>query len=144
MLVQMTYASCVVQPLAPDAVNDILAVARKRNALAGLTGMLVFDHRYFLQVLEGDRNHLKRLLPKLMHDRRHTDFSLISFRAIPQRQFSGWSMGFVAAHALNRGVLLRHGVSAEFDPCSLTEAAASALLTDLAAGLQTEQLVQAA
>lgn len=144
MLVQMTYASRVVQPLAPTAVTDILAVARKRNSLAGLTGMLVFDHRYFLQVLEGDRNHLKGLLPKLMQDRRHTDFSLISFRTIAQRHFSGWSMGFVAVHAINRAVLLRHGVSAEFDPCSLTEAAASALLADLAAGLQTEPLPQAA
>ncbi len=144
MLVQMTYASRVVQPLASNTVSDILLVARKRNTLAGLTGLLVFDHRYFMQVLEGDRNHLKRLLPKLMQDRRHTDFSLISFRAIAQRQFSGWSMGFVAAHAVNRAVLLRHGVSAEFDPCSLTEAAASALLTDLAAGLQVEPLTQAA
>lgn len=144
MLVQMTYASRVVQPLAPHDVQDILAVARKRNTLAGLTGMLVFDHRYFMQVLEGDRNHLKRLLPKLMQDRRHTDFSLISFRTTAKRQFSGWSMGFVAAHALNRAVLLRHGVSAEFDPCHLTEVAASALLTDLAAGLQAEQLAHAA
>lgn len=144
MLVEMIYASKVADPLRPGTVTDILHAARQFNARHGLTGLLVFDHQYFLQVIEGDRNQLKRLLPRLMADPRHTDFALIRFASIAQRQYAHWSMGFVAAHAVNRAVLLRHGVSDSFDPRSLTESAATALLRDLRESLVIEPLAKAA
>ncbi|MES2423847.1 MAG: BLUF domain-containing protein [Pseudomonadota bacterium] len=144
MLVEMIYASKVSKPLDSSTVTDILLAARRHNARHGLTGLLVFNHAYFLQVIEGDRSQLKRLLPRLMADQRHTEFALIRFASIAQRQYSNWSMGFVAAHALNRAVLLRHGVSDSFDPCNLTESAAIALLRDLRESLVAETLADAA
>ena len=56
MLVQMVYASRPVQPFSSAALNAILATARKNNPAHGITGMLIYDHRYFLQAVEGDRN----------------------------------------------------------------------------------------
>jgi hypothetical protein len=144
MLVEMIYASKVSKPLDASTVTDILVAARQHNARNGLTGLLVFNHAYFLQVIEGDRNQLKRLLPRLMADERHTDFALIRFASITQRQYANWSMGFVAAHAVNRAVLLRHGVTDCFDPCNLTESAAHALLHDLRDSVAAEPLAKAA
>ena len=144
MLVEMIYASKVAHPLNAHTVTDILQAARQFNTRHGLTGLLVFNHQYFLQVIEGDRNQLKRLLPRLMADPRHTDFALIRFATIAQRAYAGWSMGFVAAHAVNRAVLLRHGVSDSFDPCALTESAATALLLDLRDSLAVDPTAKAA
>lgn len=77
---------------APDAVEEILAVARARNATRGLTGLLLNDRRHFLQFLEGPRGALADLLIGLAADTRHADLRVLTCRPLSVRLFSGWDM----------------------------------------------------
>jgi hypothetical protein len=55
-LVRLIYASTVADTFKPTDIECILTTARKKNKQHGLTGMLCFNSRYFLQCLEGSRS----------------------------------------------------------------------------------------
>ena len=131
MLVRLVYASTAAQPVNSEVLDNILKTARQRNEVRDLTGLLVFDHQYFLQVIEGDRSMVSLLLGKLFADSRHKALTVVEFDEITQRSFAQWSMSFVPAATANRALLLRHGVSSYFNPYSLTKAGALALLTEI-------------
>jgi len=131
MLVRLIYASSATVSVTTETVRQIMDVARTRNELRNITGMLVFDHQNFLQVIEGRRDVVNQLLASLMRDARHTNIELLAYGEIEQRQFERWSMGFAATVSSNRAMLLRHGVSARFEPHTLSEAGAVALLGEL-------------
>ena len=131
MLVEMIYASKPSGVMNQKIIEDILRVARSRNGTRGLTGLLVLDRNFFLQLIEGDRQHVNQLLCKLVADPRHTSFHMIGFKRIEQRSFPLWGMGFVAANALNKSVLLRHGASSSFNPYAMPEAGVRELLNEM-------------
>lgn len=133
MLVQMVYASSSVQPFSSATLNTILATARKNNPAHGLTGMLVYDHRYFFQAIEGERSEVNSLLQQLIKDPRHHHFLLLRFGAVHERLFPNWSMGYAPAVALGAPFLFKHGVNLDFNPYVLSEEKAVALLGDLGA-----------
>ncbi len=76
--------------------DDILTSARRNNAALDVTGVLLVDDDYFIQILEGRRLILTQLIVKIAQDKRHTNLELALFGAAPQRMFSNWSMGGVA------------------------------------------------
>ena len=138
MLVRMVYASTAVNAVNGEMLESILRVARNRNEMRDLTGMLVFDHKHFLQVIEGGRAAVSLLLGKLMGDTRHKDVTVLELEEITQRSFADWSMEFVPAASINKTVLLRNGVSSHFDPHSLSKAGALKVLTELQAVRQSQ------
>lgn len=131
MLIQLIYASTATEPVTQEMVEAIMKVARVRNDLRDLTGVLVFDHQHFLQVLEGDRQSVNQLLAKLMSDPRHRNVTLIACREIQNRSYAAWSMGFVPALPANKAMFLRHGITGRFEPHSMSAAAALALVSEL-------------
>lgn len=136
MLVRLIYASTVAVPMTADVVDSILKVARSRNELRDLTGCLVMNHEYFLQALEGKRDTVNRLLGTLMSDTRHKDIHILDFAEIEQRDFGQWSMGFMSAAAIQKALILRHGVSGNFDPYSMSAAGSRALLSSVSASAE--------
>jgi hypothetical protein len=132
MLARMIYASAVGTPLGPAEVGQLLEQARRRNKLRGLTGLLVFDSRHFLQVLEGSSRTLSDLYAALLRDGRHRDLLLLKFARVGVRCFPDWSMGFVPADAAHGAMLVRHGGSAGFEPFALDGDQAETLLLELA------------
>lgn len=132
MLTRLIYASEAAENLDPGKVQTLLEHARRSNRLHDITGMLIFDRRYFLQVLEGDRQSLTDLYGHFVKDNRHRRLLLLGVEAIAQRLFSDWSMGFAAADESRRGLYLRHGSSGRFEPHSLSAEGALAVLQDFA------------
>ncbi len=51
MLIRLVYASRAAKPVNREVLDAILKTARQRNEVRDLTGLLVFDHQYFLQVI---------------------------------------------------------------------------------------------
>jgi hypothetical protein len=131
MLIRLIYASETAAPMGPTDIQALLSLARRKNRLHDITGLLVFDSRYFLQVLEGDRRVVSELYSRLAQDPRHKRLTIMQADPIDQRRFVGWSMGFAAADALGRGLMLRHGCSGHFDPLQLRASSALALLTEI-------------
>jgi hypothetical protein len=58
-MIQLTYISSAVRGLDELAVNDILKASRNNNASVGVTGLLLYNGRRFLQVLEGMKHVLR-------------------------------------------------------------------------------------
>ncbi|MCU6456122.1 BLUF domain-containing protein [Sphingomonas sp. A2-49] len=73
-------------------VSAIMASSKRNNGMDGITGVLVFDGRTFLQVLEGPEDSVAAAFDRIQADPRHTDVTVISDHAVTERDFAYWSM----------------------------------------------------
>jgi len=92
-LLQIVYISS----LAIDdesVLKDILAECTRNNPRRGLSGMLLYSAKQFIQVLEGPENAVLETYQKVHLDTRHTQLVELMHEPIEQRQFGDWSMGF--------------------------------------------------
>ena len=132
MLIRLIYASEVTLALTPSSVQQIVETARPANQRRHITGMLAFDSRSFLQVLEGDREVVSDAFCKIARDTRHHRVQLLESVAVDERQFAMWSMGFAAADEHGRETFLRHSSDDHFAPLNLSARGALGLLSVLA------------
>jgi len=132
MLVRLIYASRAVAPITSDTVDVILGIARKRNPEYGITGVLCYSDRIFVQVLEGGRDQVNRVYGQLMRDKRHQDLILLGYESIDERQYSSWTMGGIRLDKINRSLLLKYSISSELNPYQVSSCATVALLNELA------------
>lgn len=93
-MLQIAYISTSSQPHDAEALEAILAVSRRNNAAADVTGLLVAGGRRFLQVLEGPEAAVLAAYARIQQDPRHRALVLLSCRAVAARAFGNWSMGF--------------------------------------------------
>ena len=98
-LKSLTYTSLAAIDLQPDDLEAIHRTARETNALAGVTGMLIFNGVHFLQVIEGAPNAIDDLVERLRRDRRHSGLEIRDEHEAEQRTFPGWSMELVQVSA---------------------------------------------
>ncbi len=132
-LTGLIYASEITLPLTASAVQDIVDKARTANQRRHLTGMLAFDSRSFLQVLEGRRAAVSEVFCRIVSDPRHQHVQLLELAAVDERLFAGWSMGFATADAHGRDTFLRFSGVDQFAPSTMTAGSALGLLRGLAA-----------
>ena len=91
---RLIYGSQATQGFDPDELVDLLAQARASNERVGLSGMLLYCSRSFLQVLEGDEAALEQTYERIRVDGRHTNLRLLLDAEVSERLFPDWSMGF--------------------------------------------------
>jgi hypothetical protein len=133
MLTRLIYASETTEALSPAAVQHIVDRARVNNARLHLSGLLLFDSRYFLQVLEGNRAALSELFGRIATDPRHRRIELLEVTPVHERRFAHWSMGFAAADAAHGELFMRFGGTPYFDPYAMSAAGALGLLESVGA-----------
>ncbi|KYG63439.1 BLUF domain-containing protein [Bdellovibrio bacteriovorus] len=91
---QLVYLSQAAEDISYSDIQDILEVSRINNETEEVTGVLIFRDGYFLQLLEGREQDVKKVLSKiLMDDRNHSIRVLIETTAV-DRLFEKWSMAF--------------------------------------------------
>lgn len=108
-LYRIVYDSVVRLPFGADGergIEDILAVARARNARLGITGALYYDGAYFLQVLEGMQAALADVFASILADNRHGDVRIVERGPVSQRSFAGWDMAWVTE--ISAAAILSH------------------------------------
>ncbi len=93
-LKRIIYTSRVYKDGNEHLMQSILETARRKNAAADITGMLLFGDGTFIQVLEGPRTAVDELLAVISADPRHTDVELLYDEMIDERAFSDWSMAY--------------------------------------------------
>jgi hypothetical protein len=76
-----------------DVVGHIVAQARARNAMEGITGLLVFDGMRFGQHFEGPRENVLRLMQRLEADPRHVQMRVVYEGALLQRRYHTFDLG---------------------------------------------------
>ena len=100
MLKTVIYVSTGARQFSDEALLEILAQSRSRNAALGVTGMLLYDDGNFMQVLEGPPAAVDALYDSIARDSRHYAIIKIFEETSPTRSFPDWSMGFVHAECL--------------------------------------------
>lgn len=96
MPLQLCYASTATREMRRQDLIELLAYARKRNSIDGITGLLLFQGKHFLQVLEGDTAAVHATFKRICADPRHTQIALLFEDLVSERQYPDWSMGFQA------------------------------------------------
>ena len=91
---QLTYISTATREILPVDIDGILASACRKNGLAGISGLLLFDGRRFLQALEGEADQLGAAFERIKADDRHRALVMLSNHEIAARQFGTWAMAW--------------------------------------------------
>lgn len=93
-LYSIIYLSAAEHTVTDDDLIDILQVARENNKQLDVTGMLLYRNGYFIQVLEGEEQHVKELYAAIAQDERHHHVMTLHEGPLAAREFQNWEMGF--------------------------------------------------
>jgi hypothetical protein len=115
--------------------NAILDVSNRNNARDGITGALLFDTLWFIQILEGERAAVSATLHRIMGDERHTDVVIMDARPADARLFGRWWMGLAMLRGNEQLLLARYGLGTRLDPRRMTGEQVLALAQDLSGSL---------
>ena len=94
----LVYQSCATVPFGDVQLAKLLAQSRAFNAAHGLTGVLLYNHRTIMQVLEGSRATVHAVFARIAQDPRHAEVVKLADGPAPHRLFAQWSMGFHTAN----------------------------------------------
>jgi hypothetical protein len=78
-----------------EEVDAILAASARNNPARGITGLLLFNGRNFLQLLEGEESEVAALMKTITADPRHSGVSVLDRRTIAARACPNWAMNRV-------------------------------------------------
>ncbi len=126
MLERLLYRSKATNTLGSLHLFNMLSEARAKNALAGITGHLLYTEEVFVQCIEGTPAAIACLWESLQRDPRHHDIELLARGPLAQRRFSDWSMAFSSYPSLNRFnmpgffAVDKEGMNAEVERCAQT------------------------
>lgn len=130
-LVRLIYASKASDRVTQEDIQQIVASAKENNGKSELSGLLCFNRKYFLQVLEGSRSKVNATYRHIMKDPRHTDVVLISYEEIAMRKFEQWHMGYVPEAGINSEISLRYSGHRGFDPYEMSGESCLGMMLEL-------------
>lgn len=133
MLVRLLYASRTSKEIDQSVLDSIISQSRTHNPPAGVTGILCYSGKIFMQVLEGNRREVSKLYSRIAADSRHSDVEILLFEDITERRFSNWTMGQVNLGKINPSTLLKYSEKPVLDPFTLSGNVSMALLEELMA-----------
>jgi len=109
---QLFYVSSATTPVDSVVIQHVLQVARRNNRQLDITGCLLYSGRYFAQVLEGRKEQVQPLARRIASDPRHRNVRILLENHRTDRQYGGWTMGYLHDSELEdslEGLLLEGG-----------------------------------
>lgn len=76
-------------------INQIIEASVRNNKRVAVTGILILNGKYFIQLLEGKRDVVVSTYQKISLDRRHDNIRTLMSFSDNQPIFPQWSMGLV-------------------------------------------------
>ncbi|UNK48556.1 BLUF domain-containing protein [Lysobacter sp. S4-A87] len=95
----IAYVSRIARRLQPAEIDGLLLDARGFNAVAGVTGVLLFNGSEFFQYFEGLNDSVEAVYERIKPAKCHTDIRELMNAPVEGRQFETWHMGFRNAPA---------------------------------------------
>lgn len=141
-LTRLIYASRAADALTAADVDQILEASRRNNGKCGVTGILIYSSREFLQCLEGAREPVNQTYARILGDKRHAEVQILDFSEAASRLFPEWGMHALAPTRLTRQRILRYSEREVFAPTRMSAAGAMALLQDIAAETELAPVVE--
>lgn len=102
-ITQLIYVSTAAHEFGALELRRILDSSVRHNAAKKVTGMLLYSHSSFMQVLEGDGADVDEVMSRIEMDPRHHGICILSRSKVPAREFGQWSMGFRGIAAEDAG-----------------------------------------
>jgi hypothetical protein len=101
-----------------EEVEAILAASARNNPARGITGLLLFNGRNFLQLLEGEEREVAGLMETITADPRHAGVSVLDRRTIEARTCPDWAMKrvMIAERIESRRDMLERDLPRGLDP----------------------------
>ena len=93
-LVQLIYVSSARQELSEAELDAILESSVRHNTPQQVTGLLLYSHGSFMQVLEGESAAVEETFGRICQDPRHVHVIELMKEEIAEREFGHWAMGF--------------------------------------------------
>mgnify|MGYP001766188714 CR=1 FL=1 len=93
----LVYVSQATHDFDESELESLLATSRRNNTATGITGLLMYESRLFMQALEGPRGAVEALFQRIKADPRHTDVQIVCEDHIDRRNFGPWRMAFQRA-----------------------------------------------
>ncbi len=91
---QLIYISRPKVEVTKDFVTEILNKALNRNYSLQISGLLVYYHGMFMQLIEGEKKDIDALFKLIGSDPRHGDIRILLEGESPERCMPTWAMGF--------------------------------------------------
>lgn len=113
--------------------REILAASQRNNSRDGITGFLIFDKTWFIQILEGERAQVTETYNRIAKDTRHSTATIMNVRDVPARLFPNWTMGGAMRTPEVQEVYLQHGFGGPLEPSRLKSDQIVRLALDLQA-----------
>jgi hypothetical protein len=96
--------------------EELMATCRTDNGRDGVTGVLVHDENWFVQVLEGVDGLVSRTFERILRDPRHCDVTLVAMRPVTARRFGAAPMAGIAWGKDNADIFRHYAEGPRFDP----------------------------
>lgn len=90
----LIYFSQATHLMSGEELQALLDHARQHNSSHGVTGLLLYQAGYFLQMLEGNDDQVLPLFAKIEKDARHHSVKKIYDQEVEERNYDEWNMGF--------------------------------------------------
>jgi hypothetical protein len=117
LLYNFVYCSRAARGVDAEAVDRIIASARRNNPKFGITGLLFFGGGLFLQWLEGPRASILQLIDLLQNDSRHSGLVTLSrSEEARERLFGDWDMELVGPEEIRE--VLEDAITTATEPQS--------------------------
>jgi len=101
----------------PNArMTKLLATSVANNRRDDVTSALIYDQKWFAQVLEGEDMVVSRTFERLLQDRRHSDVRLVKMQPVTDRRFKFWWLASVAWSRDNAEIFRHYAEGDSFDP----------------------------
>lgn len=94
MVFQITYSSVAKPELSITEIEEIITQAKQFNTAHDITGCLIYNKGYFLQILEGEKQLVMNLVNSIKLDDRHDHFTILSEGETKLRTFKDWAMAY--------------------------------------------------
>ncbi|WP_051563775.1 BLUF domain-containing protein [Enterovibrio calviensis] len=97
MLIAIVYTSESLFDFDMETLKALMVQSRVNNTKHGITGLLLYREREFIQVLEGEEEDVNSAYQHIKNDFRHKRVEAIFKEPIERRYFPNWSMGLCRA-----------------------------------------------
>lgn len=121
MLYRSVYISTATSDISYEKIKTLCEVAAKHNKKAGITGILVFNRKYFIQMLEGTRESVNNTLMRIIANSLHKDIQILSFSKVTSRMFRYYGIKMFAETGEGSAIMFKYTNSLEFNPYFLDE-----------------------
>jgi hypothetical protein len=138
VLGQLVYIS---QPTSEiqEAVSEFMPVAREKNKEYGISGLIIVDNNFYLQVIEGGRENINQLYGNIVRDKRHKFCTLLRYIQIKTKDFPSWDMIHTTLPELNDSYFDSIDSLEDITYNKLTSTRAMSLLRRVSANLQYQE-----